>query len=85
MVKASYSHDLVLFRFVSQFTYSVSFRFSVYIICFVSSYFVSFRCVSFRCVSFRCFAFLFRFSLYMDPPKHDMIEIRIAIINKIVE
>ena len=47
-------NDLVSFRFVSQFTYSVSFRFSVYRFCFVSSYFVSFRCVSFRFVSL-CF------------------------------
>ena len=49
-------NDLVSFRFVSQFTYSVSFRFSVYRFCFVSSYFVSFRCVSFRFAVFRfCF------------------------------
>ena len=47
----------VSFRFVSQFTYSVSFRFSVYRFCFVWSYLVSF-----------CFA-VFRFSLYRDP-KH---------------
>ena len=44
-------NDLISFRFVSflsQFTYSVSFRFSVYRFCFVSSYFVSFRFAVFR-------------------------------------
>jgi hypothetical protein len=65
-------NDLVSFRFVSQFTYSVSFRFSVYRFCFVSSYLVSFRFVMFRFVSlcfvsFSCVSFLFRFSLYRDP------------------
>ena len=48
-------HCMISFCFVSQFTYSISFRFSVYRFCFVSSYFVVFR-----------FA-LFRFSLYKDP------------------
>ena len=55
----------ISFRFVSQFTYSVSFRFSVYVFRFVSflslhimfrfvsqfTYFVSFRFVVFRFVS----------------------------------
>jgi len=34
---------MISFRFVSQFTYSVSFRFSVYRFCLASSYFVVFR------------------------------------------
>ena len=52
----------------------VSFRFSVYIFCFVSFLslqillrFVVFRFVSLCFVSFRCVSFLFRFSLYRDP------------------
>jgi hypothetical protein len=47
----------VSFRFVSHFTYSVSFRFSVYRFCFASSCFVSFRFVVFRFVS-QCFVFV---------------------------
>jgi hypothetical protein len=34
-------HCMISFRFVSQFTYFISFRFSVYIFCFVSLCFVS--------------------------------------------
>ena len=51
-------NDLVSLRFVSQFTYSVSFRFSVYIFCFVSSYFISFRCVLLRFAVFVSASFL---------------------------
>ena len=52
----------------------VSFRFSVYRLCFASFLslqilfrFVIFRFVSLCFVSFRCVSFLFRFALYRDP------------------
>ena len=62
---------IVWFRFVSHFSYSVSFRFSVYRCCFVSSCLVSFRfavfrfcfvshfTVEFECLVFCCCCFIF--------------------------
>jgi hypothetical protein len=56
---------MISFRFVSQFTYSVSFRFSVYIFCFVS--FLSLQ-ILFRFAVFRfCFVYHFTGTLFLTP------------------